>query len=243
MIGLRDIASCLLALVLATGVEAQSWEPAGIADIVQRVQANQRKYEALPAFKLSAVVLAYQNAGDAVPNDRGTSTVWKSGKRSRSEHLGMITYQDERLRVLIDPEERMIYLSEPFEVMELMGPSFREDVLATASAIGRSEQADGTHFRLKFPAPAEYDVVEVLFDKQGWLRRIDTYWARPVPLDPGDPRSPLLHPKVVVELAVPQPVDPASVQADPATVVAIRPQGPVALGAWKEYQVFDTRVK
>ncbi len=222
---------------------AGEWAESTIAVLKEAIQANQHKYDALPAFHLTTELLAYQNAGDVVPHDRGTSAVWKAGDRMHAEQMGLFSYQNKHMRLLVDPEEKAIYVGTPVEVDGMFGTDLGDALLKQLAGIGRLVDREGTHFRLKFPEGSEYEMMELLFDANGWLRRIDTYWQRPVPLQPDDPRSVVVRPKVVLQLGVPEAVDPASVKVDMNAVVVKGPDGFKPVGEWKDYQVFDTRVQ
>lgn len=229
--------------VCALSSQAQHWVPADAAAVQEFVNRNDRLYAALPNMRMTTEILSYRNAGDAVPNDKGSSTVWRTGDRYKAEHLGMTTYQDKQISILIDPQERTIMLSAPTDMITATQVAMRDTFLIHAVRIGRASMGDGTHFRLKFAPGSLYDAVELVFDPQGWLRCETLYWGRPVLMDPVDPASEVIYPKVVLNLDVPVRIDPKTVNSDPASVIAWRDGEPVALGSWKDYDVFDTRPK
>jgi hypothetical protein len=220
---------------------AQQWETVDPGVLRECLQRNDRQYAAMSNMKLTTVILAYQNAGDAAPSDQGRSVVWRMGDQYKAEHLGMTTYQNKDLRVLIDPDQRTIFLSAPTDINASMRGVLQDSLLAKADKVGRATLGDGTHFRLKFGPRAVYGLVEIDFDKAGWLRHVDLYWAQAVPIDPSDPASAVVYPKVSMALGVPERIAPETVETDPSSVVAWRNGKPVALGIWKEYSVFDTR--
>jgi hypothetical protein len=192
-------------------------------------------------MRLNTVIYAYTNAGDILPNDKGSSVMWKTGDRYKAEHLGLTTYQDKDLRILIDPEERSIMLCAPDDPMTSMRGMLQDSLLAHVAHIRRASMADGTHFRLKFGPDALYDLIELAFDLHGWLRKVEMHWGQPVVLNPDDPGSATAYPKVVFDLGVPEPIDPGSVDTDPGKVLSWKNGEPVARGQWKDYSIFDTR--
>ena len=222
---------------------AQQWQTSDAASVRECFQRNDRQYASMVNMKLTTLLSSYRNAGDALPNDKGSSIVWRTGDSYKAEHLGMTTYQDKQLSVLIDPAERTIMVSAPTDMMASMRGAMQDSMFAHVAKIGRASLGDGTHFRLKFTPGALYDVMELVFDPQGWLRREDVYWGQPVTLNPDDPASGVAYPKVVFAFGVPEQIDPSTVDADPASVVAWKDGEPVALGSWKDYAVFDTRPK
>lgn len=220
---------------------AQQWTPSDASAVTEFMAQNDRQYAALVNMKLTTTIQAFKNAGDVFPNDRGSSVVWKTGDRYKAEHLGMVTYQDQEMCLQIDPEERTIMVSTSMNLLTTMRGAMVDSLLRHALVIGRAFMADGTHFRLKFGADAVYDVVELVFDQKGWLRKEEIYWGRPVELNPGDPTTEVVYPKVVFAMAVPESIDASSVDTDLSDVLIWQDGKPVALGRWKGYDIFDTR--
>ena len=235
----------VLVLVLtaqAMASNAQRWTSTDTVALMAAVTRNQQLYEGLASYTLSGTVSAFRDLKDAASQDQQPFTVWRSAQGYKAEHFGMTTVQDAQMRVLIDPEQRMIYLSDPSGMLSMVDVGLRKEVFAAATALERNEQADGTHFRLRFPPSANYASLELVFDGKGWLRRMVTCWGHPVAVDPDAPRSPVVTPKVIMELGAPQPLR-TPMDMDPGQVVALSKEGAVGKGQWKGYQVFDTRVR
>jgi hypothetical protein len=224
-------------------VRAQAWTPSSATELKRSIEANQRKFEALTHMRMATNIDAFMGSADTQPHQRSTSTLWRMGDRYKVEYMGTSTYQDKELRVVIDPEQHTIMIAAPADPLSSMGAGLQDSVLTRASHIGKSIQADGTHYRLKFDGALAYDVVEVVFDPAGWLRRIEMHWAHPVNVRHGDPDSPTVRPKVVIALEQPEPVGPGSMSIDPHAIVEMRNGVFVGKGVWKDYSVFDTRVQ
>lgn len=236
------VLSCMFLAGMAGPARGQQWRAATMAEMKEFLQRSDRQYTALTMMKLTTSISAYTNSGDAVPGSTGNSTVWRMGDRYKAEHLGFTTVQDKDMKVLIDPEQRMIYLDKPDPAIMPGKTALQDTVMRQAVAIMRSEQADGTHFRLTYRPGAAYESMEMAFDAAGWLRRMELLTGRPVALDPSNPLSAMVKPRIVIAMDRPVAIKAGTVNADPATVVGWRDGRAVGLGAWRDYTVFDTRV-
>ncbi|MFT3884719.1 MAG: hypothetical protein QM724_04605 [Flavobacteriales bacterium] len=236
--------SLLFALLFAAGgaALAQHWSPVDTSTLMAAVTRNQQLYERSDSYMLSGTAYAFRDLRDAAAQEQQRFTVWRSAQGYRAEHFGFTTIQDGRMRVLIDPEQRIIYVSEPTDLLSMVDVDLRREVFQAATALEQCVQPDGIHFRLSFPPGTNYASLELVFDGKGWLRRMVTCWGHPVLVDPEDPRSPQVTPKMVMELGVPQPVR-APIDTDPGQVVAFAAEGARAKGMWQGYQVIDTRAR
>ncbi len=242
MRGRTEIAGLMLCAVTmySPQINAQSWETVDPASVRECLRASDRLYAAMPNMRLSTQIYSYEDASSTVPQDNGTSVVWRIGDRYKAEHLGVISYQDEELSLVVDPEEMTILVGAPRDLRMVMQRAMEDSLLAHAVRVGRSEGQDGTRFRIKLAPGGTFDIVELTFDRQGWLRKEVLYWANPMPRRPGDP-SRDSYPKLVLVFGVPERIDPSSVNADPGHVVSWRNGELVPSAAWRNYTVFDTR--
>lgn len=227
----------------AVPVLGQQWHTATAAEMKAHLQKSERLYSDRTQMKLTTRISAFTQTGTVVPGSTGSSTVWRMGDRYKAEHLGFTTYQDRKLKILIDPEHRVIYLDKPDAVFTVGQASLQDTLLRQALHITRSDQADGTHFRLTFMPPTAYETTELVFDAAGWLRRMEMLMRRSVALDPADPGTTMVQPRLVIAMDVPVVIREGSVDIDPGQVVGWRDGRPVGLGAWRDYTVFDTRVQ
>lgn len=238
------IAWLSLAFTCTSGsVIGQQWQAATVAELKEHLQRNDMQYRGRPLMKLTTRISTFTNPGDVVPGSTGNSTVWRMGDRYKAEHLGFTTYQDRKLKVLINPEQRIIYLDKPDDAFSMGRTSLQDTLLHQALRITRSQQADGTHFRLNFRPQAAYEIMDLVFDAAGWLRRMEMVMGRSIALDPSDPATAKVKPRVVIAMDVPEVIQDGTVNADPGLVVGWRDGRPVGLGIWREYTVFDTRVQ
>lgn len=235
--------TALALLALALPMAAQSWAPATADELLSRLDASAAKYNAMEHYEARAALLVYANPGDKEPSERGESRVWKLGGKAKAEHLGMVSYQNEKLRVTIDPDDRIMVLAEPEEYLGLMGIEERRALLGLAQSIERRTDDLGDRFRARFPAGSEYEVVLFTFDKNGWLRRLETHWGHAVPLIPDNPLTATITPRVVMELEPPRRVAPTAVKADPSEAVAFVNGQPRPTPAFEGFTVIDNRLR
>ena len=238
----RTVATGLFTVMLCGAGVAQTWQPVDKNVLMAKLDASAKKFAAMPAYRVNSTISAYQNSSDAQPTERGTSEVWKVGDKAKAQHLGMVSYQNKKLRVSIDPEEKLLMLAEPQDFFSPLGPDYRTSVFEAAITIGRATSADGERYRAKFPAGGDFEIIEFGFDKAGWLRRVETHWGHQVAVMPDNPMTAMITPKVVLEMAVPQKIAANSVAADPTLVVTIQNGKPVPTAAYQGYTIIDNRV-
>lgn len=221
----------------------QTWIPVEGKELSGRLAESRARSDAMGRYKQEAELLAYRDQRDREPSERATTVMWRAGQRIKAEHLGVITVQDAEVRVILDPEEGVIILGDPRQDLEhFLDDSYRDQVLAAAVSIGRAQGADGNvRYRVKFPSGGEMDIVEFVFDRKGWLRTVDTWLARPVVLDPDNPLSAVVRPRVVLNVGVPEPLDKGHIVPAPSSVVSLVGQVR-GLGEWKDMEIIDNRI-
>lgn len=222
---------------------AQGWQPATHEELLARLDASAARYRAMENYEARSTLLVFARANHAEPSERGESRVWKVGGRAKAEHLGIISYQDERLRVTIDPEEEVIVLAEPEEFVGLGGIEERREMLRMAVAIDKRPHERGEAYRMTLPKGSEYKEVLFFFDGTGWLRRMETLWADPVALIPDNPLSETILPRVVMELDPPRPINPSTIKASPSEAITFRNGNPTPVGRFAAYRVIDNRLR
>lgn len=228
-------------LCLAQVAALAQWIPTDTTELRRYMDNYTRKMDAMGDMVQRATLFAYRNSTDPTPADVGHSNMWKRGEHMRAEHLGVTTIQDASMRVVVDPEDRMIHVSRPDRSAEIQGSELRGVMFQAIRSIRKRESSDGTHFQLIFPVTAQYGTIEVVFDQQGWLRGITTIWGQAIPADPGEPLSAMVTPKVRLDLAVPlKPERP--VNMDVRSVIIQANGVLVGVGEASGFEVFDARI-
>ncbi|MBL7980780.1 MAG: hypothetical protein JNL52_03120 [Flavobacteriales bacterium] len=234
---------CLLALLLlATSATAQEWRTVDRAELATSLDASAAKFKAYPAFEFRSTIMAYTNSTDREPAERTSTVVWKMGDGAKAEHLGVISYQNSELNVTVDPEEQVIMVAEPVDFFAPLGTNYRDIVFEAAISIGKVTDATGVRYRARFAAGADFEIIEFAFDKEGWLRRVEAHWGRPVALIADNPLSAHVTPKVVLELGLPKRLAPGAVNVSPAQAVVVHNGTLQPAAAYQGYTLIDNRL-
>lgn len=239
-VGHRCFVALLCLVGIYGGVLRAQWTHTDTVQLAKYMEAYAQKMKALRDYEMRTTISSYRNATDAVAQEVGHSTVWRVGDRIKAEHLGVLTFQDATLHVLVDPEERMIYLAKPEEARTAVDAYMRSIMFKAITAVELQRSVAGTRFRLHFPKAAQYSIIELAFDPQGWLRSLAMTWSEPIAVDPGNPLTAMVLPKVVCTLDVPAAVV-KKVNVDMAQVITRRSNSIVGVGPYAGYEVFDTR--
>ena len=220
---------------------AQEWRTVERAELAASLDASAAKFKDYSAYEFRSTLSAYTNSNDKEPAERTSSVVWKVGSAAKAEHLGVISYQDTKLNVTVDPDEEVIILAEPVDFFAPLGPNYRDVVFAAAISIGKLADANGVRYRARFAPGADFEIIEFAFDKDGWLRRVEAHWGIPVLLLPDNPLSAKVTPKVVLDLGIPKRLAPGSVNLSPAQAIVFENGTPRPAASFKGFTIIDNR--
>lgn len=217
------------------------WTPSDTLELGRYLRTYENKLLALNSYVIRSTIASYQKASDSSPAEVESSVLWKVGDRMRSEAFGVISLQDKTMHVVIDPEEGLIQVSEPEGQLNSAGAEARAIMFLATQQVRKATDPQGVRFQLTFPKQAKYSTVELLFDKEGWLRGITTHWGQPIALDPGNPLTAMVTPKLQLEMTVPTPVKQVP-DMDIANVIDRKTLRPAAKSSYVDYEVYDTRI-
>lgn len=236
--------ACALSLAAEKG-DAQTWQSSTPQELLERIEANGKLYEAVTSYRLLVDMASYRSTDDVVAFDEAQSTVVKSGKRYRVDALGMVTVQDEQYRVTVDSAERMIMVGRAGDIMDVVGADHARIIIENAASVTKRSQRDGVTFRVVFRKGAYYTQLENTYDTEGWLKKIECYWGVEVKENPDDPKSPGYKPRVVMRFGRPERLkeEVTTRHLDIGQFVAFQGGKPYPVGSWSGYEVFDTRVQ
>lgn len=232
----------LVGLALVQAAVAQQWRTVPKEELMAQLDASTARYETLRDYEVRHELLAYTNSTDEQASERQSSVIWKVGKSAKAEHLGMISYQDERLSVTVDPDDETMVIAEPMEFFAPLGPDYRHVVLDAAMTIGKADDASGSRYRVRLAPGGDFEILEFAFDAQGWLRRVESHWGHAFAVEPDNPLSLMITPKVVLELGVPKRMAPGAMRIGVDEAVLIGRDGPVAAKRYAGYTVIDNRL-
>jgi hypothetical protein len=211
-------------------------------ELAERLDRSAALFQAEDNYRVRTTIMAYRNTGDATPQETEVSTVWKMGAMAKAEHMGLVSYQNERLRVTVVPEERVLMVAEPQSFFDVLGKDYKLVVFSGAERIERWPKDGRDHYRAYFRQGSDHEQLEFAFDDAGWLRRLECWWGYTVPLDPDNALSARVTPKVVMEMERPVRLKPGEVNADPALAVVVRGHELVPTAAYSGYEIVDNRL-
>lgn len=233
----------LAVFFMTSSAFAQGWTPCSISKFRKDKAVCDSMYAAKANYRLTMTMASYRSITDPLPHDQGQAVIVRSGKTYRSEQLGIITVQNETMRVTVDKEDRLIVISKPSALDELFVTQFSTKVIEGLATVSYRLVAGMTEYKLVFGAGAIYDHMIVRYDVNGWLRSTETHWRRPIAEYPDDPQSKSYTPKLVMTYDVPLAHNTVSAEMDPNTYVSQRNGEHVGVGPFASFEVFDGRVQ
>ena len=196
------------------------------------------------SWKLEMAMLSYGDAGGPVA-DRSTSIVMRDGAFVKADQLGLVTYQNDRICAVADPEERTVVLSDGRPVMELLTHQRLDVLLMGSTRLSRQVNALGTLFRVQFdPKISAYSHIDVGYDARGFLTKVELQWHPTLLNEPSSPLAPVRTPRVELTIAPPvelSALDRAQLRKGLSERLRQDGTGYVPIGPWAGYRIVDTR--
>jgi len=219
------------------------WTASTDADLQKCMGEAAAKYIPQRDLSLTYEMFYYNDQQDLEPAERSIARIFRKGQSHRSEQLGILTIQDEKLRVSIDSAARVVLVSTPVAAFDPWSGAMGNDLMASAQKIGVQRSNGGQRFRLMFGTNDLYEAIEIAFDPQGWMLELVLLYRR-------HPQANALfspeyrRPKVIMRFEQPKPLpviakhsfETGSVVDLSATMIQLRPN-------WSNYQLIDTRYK
>lgn len=241
MSALRHIVLCAPLWLAAWTARAQSWVPVDTAEVAAAHARSCALQEGRTSYRMVVRVASWRDAGDPTAAEEAVCIIRRSGKLYKAEHFGLVSYQDGEFRVMVDPEERAVMLSDGQPVYELLGARLQRELFAHIAKAEKSATAAGTSYRIHLGRPWEWDQVILEFGRDGWMKRVEMRWAGTMEADPGNPLTALVTPKLAFWFEAPAPLDVAPAQLHWNTVLRLNGTEALALGPCTGYSVVDMR--
>lgn len=233
--------SLFIAVLVTAGLaSAQEWRTVAHTELLAKLDASAAKVTALDRYVFRSSLMAYRSERDVQPMETTTSVVWKDGDRVKAEHMGFVSYQDKKLRVTVDQEDRVLIVAEPQGAFDLLDASYRASVFE-AAAIGKREGAGGVTYRARYGPGSDFTLLEFQFDRTGWLSKLTVHWGHAVSALPEQPMTDVFTPVVVLEMALPQPFPSGSVRLDVGEAVLLTAGALQPAQRYAGYTVIDNR--
>lgn len=241
MINGRSI--CMAFFGMCAALAMGQWQPATGAELSRAIETNHKNYGTLTDFSLRYEMLHYEDQGLPNPSERHAMRIDRRGDSYRAEQLGILTIQDNTIRVSVDSTGAIVMLAAPSAMESEQVNTWKERIIPLATSIGKQMTPRGTRYRLMLPASTGFDAVEIAFDGAGWLQELVVLYAHsPQSQHLFTPAQ--LRPKVVTrfERPIALKTDP-KVDMDPSKIVDLSGDTPTLRSKWKSYQLIDTRYR
>lgn len=224
---------------------SQVWSASTSKEMLERIDANGRKFSELTAYELTVDMASYRSVNDAEPFDEGRSVMVRQGDNYRVDALGVTTVQDGKFMVSVDSSEQLMVFAKAGPVINQVGAEHMRVVVEKAKAVSKRAASDGVVYRIEFLPGAHYSRMEITYDSEGWMTRMESHWGFAIQEDPDDPRSPSYTPKVVMRFSKPVRLDMANAKQrlDLSRFVVLKNDRPAPAAAWLGYRVHDSRVQ
>ncbi len=240
MTSLQRIAA-LLFLVAGTSAYGQNWTPVQPSTAAEAYYAAVAKYAARTQYRMAVEVTSYRDQADKEPEQVVSCDIRRAGELYRADHFGRVSYQDARMRVMVVPEQRTLVVGAGQEAFDLLGAEIRREMFTNATKATRSNGPDGVRYRVHLNRSYKWEHVEFTYDDKGWMRQLALVVAEPMAVEPGNPLSALVRPKVVFAFGSPGPLDLTADELSWSSVLALRGTKPEGIGAYAGYELIDTR--
>jgi hypothetical protein len=239
---MRNLSLLLSLLILPVVTSAQAWTSATSTELVARLDRSAAQFNAMDHFRLQSTIMAFRNTTDDAPQETETSTVWKMGDKAKAEHMGLVSYQNTQVRVTVIPEDRVLMVAEPQSFFDVLGKDYKMLVLSSAKSIDKREQDGSSRYRVRFAKGSDYELIEFTFDEGAWLRRVECWWGNSIALEPDNPLTALVTPKVVLEMERPVRLTSTAIAVDPSLAIVRQGNELVPTPAYAGYEIVDNRL-
>lgn len=232
---------CLVSLA----INAQAWVSCPVQEVVAQSIAHGALLKGMDHYACGMEMASYRSGEDKVPFERARGRVYRSGKGYRNEVAGIVTISDGELRVTLDSAERVMVLAKADTLEELFTLEARAATVRAAKTCAKRTTPEGLQYRLSFPETMPYAHMDLLYDAQGWLRRLELQWAQGIQEEFDVEGAPAYKPRVTITFEQPMamPERTLSPLMDLRQYLSASTKGkPQAVQAYAGYQLIDTRL-
>lgn len=153
-----------------------AWKSVPAAQYIETVKRLNQKYLQAEAYEYSMHYTSYENHTTDQVFEKSTGYVKKVKSSYYSKTLGMQLIQNERCRLFIDSNSKVVAVSKPSGMQSLLAE--HEKLLAQAQEIKARTEAAGVRYKIRFPDDAPVTAFEMLVDKNGWVKETETFYRK-----------------------------------------------------------------
>ncbi len=220
---------------------AQSWQDAKPQDVSGAYYAAAAKYAGQRQYRMGVEVASYRDLTDKEPHEVVACDIRKSGDLYRADHFGRVSYQEGRMKVMVVPDQRTVVLGAGQEAFQMLGAEIQKEMFTKAVKATRSSDHREARYRLYLTKAYKWEYIEFAFGTDGWMKQLALVQAEPMAVDPGNPLTAIVRPRVVFSFETPRPLDLSTDELSWTNVLALSGTSAKAIGPYAGYEVIDTR--
>lgn len=239
------IACLSLLLMSMVPIRVLDWQPSSGRELRRSRALCDSLYAALWGFRQELTLSSYRSRSDVQAHDVERALVRKEGQRFRSEIGGVVTVQDERIRVVVDKHAQVVMVADLVKLEDMFLEAFVLEATEKYGTCAVRPREGGFEYRFTFNTGATYDHILAWYDAKGWLKRTETVWRAGVSEAPLLPLAAVTQPRLVTEYGMPTAIRKGehTTATDPWTILEMGVDGPRARGEWAAYELLDTRLR
>lgn len=220
---------------------AQTWVEVKPQEVSDAYYAAAAKYAVEREYYMGVEVASYRDLTDKEPHKLVACDIRKAGDLYRADHFGRVSYQDARMKVMVVPEQRTIVLGAGQEAFEMLGAEIQKEMFNKVVRATRSGDPREARYRVFLTQAYKWEYIEFAFTRDGWMQQLVLVMADLMAVDPGNPLTALVRPRVVFSFETPRPLDLPTDELSWTNVLSLNGATPKAIGAYAGYDVIDTR--
>lgn len=235
---MRAVMLSLTVLTTSTMIAQSDWRSLEEAEFTDRMELIYQVYEETEHYIMDYTLASFKGHTAIVPEDISDGFLARSSNSFHQMQMGIRSIQNDTVKVVVEPEEQMIFLGEATQQQLPLLDVSLEELGITAWIL------EGPLFvaiRYDYPLGYDYERVECVFRPGHWMSKMTLYYREPLAEDPTDPNSPTFKPKVVMKVDKPETGTQAvqHLSFEVGEYVTWTANGPEAVP--EDYELFDTR--
>ncbi|MFN3342284.1 MAG: hypothetical protein ACK40M_06275 [Flavobacteriales bacterium] len=228
-------------------VPVNSWTAITVEDMAKETKKIESVYKVNVGYSFTISHITYKNYTTLTPEDKMTGYYIKDAKNNYHSYiLGVHTIQNSKVKITVDSVNKSIQINSPDRSFtKEVKLSEVEEMLKICSAVKKQDVTTGKKFRMEFSKTKKYSAYEVWVNSSSQLEKLVMYFNAEFPSNPNDEKSAKTKPRAEVVFAdYKTGIKPLYKDYfDEAKYITLKGDGYVASSAYKDYKIYDLRVK
>ncbi|MFZ5553170.1 MAG: hypothetical protein ACOZCO_08655 [Bacteroidota bacterium] len=221
------------------------WTAITVEEMAKETKKMEAFYKNTSSYSFKISHATYKNYTTTVTEERINGYYIKDSKNNYHSYImGTHTIQNSKVKVTIDSTNRMIQINQPDRSFtKEVKMKEVEDMLAVCTSV--KKQTGAYKYKLEFDNKHTYSAYEVWSNSSSQLEKIVMYFNAEFPSDPRDEKSPKTKPRAEVVFSdYKTGISPSYKEHfDESKYIKAKGETYVATDAYKNYKVYDLRVK